>query len=288
MRARVEAVERLLKAVPAVDKHRFKLVPKMVSEETFFSNYFYKAELVRDSARVRLEAEEGEAVAVAAAAAAASVPDGASYDRQGREPAAAASSRGIDHARRASPSPARRAAAAAVADSQCTSGDAASSRNESGDHDTHAVTRPLLDTGSNARHGREDPSQAAPAAARKQSVLDGLGDDADEGALGGGGLDGELDDALERATRMERPASPEPPNAEAAPADFDAPSQNAFASAPEPEPAGPGDADDDLFDLDRLSEAGDGQSAAAEGDDAVDDDELEAAIAAELAQSDDL
>ncbi|KAA0171858.1 hypothetical protein FNF28_00493 [Cafeteria roenbergensis] len=197
LRTRVEAVERLLKAVPAVDKHRFKLVPRVVSEELFFSNFFYKAELVRDSARVRLEAEEGEAVAAAAAAAAAAVPD-----------------------------------------------------------------------------------------------ADCRGHEGNEGALGGGGLDGELDDALERAARMERPASPAAvPSADAhasAGASADASSRDASDSAPEHDGGGPGAADEDLFDLEQLSAGGNSPSAPADGDDEVDDDELEAAIAAELAQSDEL
>ncbi|KAA0155933.1 hypothetical protein FNF29_01352 [Cafeteria roenbergensis] len=151
LRTRVEAVERLLKAVPAVDKHRFKLVPRVVSEELFFSNFFYKAELVRDSARVRLEAEEGEAVAAAAAAAAAAVPD-----------------------------------------------------------------------------------------------ADGRGHEGNESL------------------------------------------RDASDSAPEHDSGGPGAADEDLFDLEQLSAGGNSPSAPADGDDEVDDDELEAAIAAELAQSDEL
>lgn len=296
LRTRVEAVERLLKAVPAVDKHRFKLVPRVVSEELFFSNFFYKAELVRDSARVRLEAEEGEAVAAAAAAAAAAVPDADGRGQEGSGRGAAGSSQSAGLAGQTHSRPTRAAEPAAAAGSLGSSGCAISSAEDGKGRDKASPTGHLLGSsargGDTSRHGSQGHAQTSSAAARKQSVLDALGDDADEGALGGGGLDGELDDALERAARMERPASPAAvPSTDAhasAGASADASLRDASDSAPEHDGGGPGAADEDLFDLEQLSAGGNSPSAPADGDDEVDDDELEAAIAAELAQSDEL
>lgn len=60
---------------PGIESARFRLVPRAVDEAAFFSNLFYRADLARESARVRIDAEEEGAMAAAAAAAAAATAE---------------------------------------------------------------------------------------------------------------------------------------------------------------------------------------------------------------------
>ncbi|GIY50311.1 synapse-associated protein 1 [Caerostris extrusa] len=44
--------EKMLKEDPALEKMRFEIVPKIINEETFWKNYFYRVQLVKNSSKL--------------------------------------------------------------------------------------------------------------------------------------------------------------------------------------------------------------------------------------------
>ncbi|GIY22111.1 synapse-associated protein 1 [Caerostris darwini] len=50
--------EKMLKEDPALEKMRFEIVPKIINEETFWKNYFYRVQLVKNSSKLNKVAQQ--------------------------------------------------------------------------------------------------------------------------------------------------------------------------------------------------------------------------------------